>query len=142
MVAALALGSVMSLNPIYLTQDARKEIEALFKSWERLFQQRDASGISRLMHPSGYTVALDGSKWSFSKAYDEFKPWFFQIADTKCHITIESLTINGDEAVAWIKSETSYRTKDGKLHHSVGRMADTAKRFDNGWRFVYSQTLP
>ena len=124
---------------------ARRDIEQTFRRWEQCVARQDVAGMARMMHPSGVTVGLDGSRWEFSRAKQDLPGMFAGRRHFKLRITIDRFIYEGGEAVAWITMLSNYETKRGGKwiqKAATSRHADTLRKFADGWKFVYSQDLP
>jgi hypothetical protein len=124
---------------------ARREVEQTFRRWERVVARQDVAGMARMMHPSGVTVGLDGSRWKFSRAKQDLPGMFAGRRHFKLRINIDRFIYEGGEAVAWVTMRTDYemKTRDKWVQKTAtSRHADTLRKFADGWKFVYSQDLP
>jgi ketosteroid isomerase-like protein len=136
---------VLALASLSFAQNSpRQEVEKVFRIWEIAIAKKDAKALAALMDKHGYTVSLDGTRWPFSRAEQDLGGWLKSLRKASESITIDSLSIQGDEAVAWITSVTRYEEKgsSGKPKVSISRAADTLRRINGKWQFVYSQDLP
>lgn len=122
----------------------RQEVEQVFKNWEKAMAARDAKALAALMDKHGYTVSLSGDRWPFSRAEQDLGAWMKTLRSASTKITIDSCSIYGDEAVAWITTVTRYEPNAASKQKpgvSVSRSADTLRRINGKWKFVWSQDL-
>jgi hypothetical protein len=60
-------------------------------------------------------------------------------------IVVNSVQGYGDEATAWVTSTESFQLRRGKKWITVkqtNKYAETLRKVDGQWRFVYTQGLP
>jgi hypothetical protein len=122
----------------------RQEVEQVFKSWEKAMAVKDARALAALMDKNGYTVSLTGDRWPFSQAEHDLGAWMKTLRSASSKITIDSCSIYRDEAVAWITTVTTTEPYGDPKHRgwfSVTRSADTLRRINGKWKFVWSQDL-
>jgi ketosteroid isomerase-like protein len=120
----------------------RQEVEIVFRTWEKAIANKDGKALAALMEKHGYTMGLDGKPWPFSRAEEDLGGWLKTLRTVDTKVTINSLSITGDEAIVWMTTVTHYEPKSGKPSVDISRAADTLHRINGRWMFVYSQELP
>jgi hypothetical protein len=123
----------------------RHDVQKVYRSWENAVGRSQWKKIITMVHPSYHSVRADGRRMSYSEFAREVSSLSKFVRNPKARTTLLHVDGHGDEVVAWIEEDVSYRELRGKKWVPVKRKAfyaDTLKRTPSGWKFVYTQELP
>jgi ketosteroid isomerase-like protein len=124
----------------------RQELEAAYQEAGRAFRQKDAASVLDRVTPDFTQRMPDGQVLSLSEAEAAMIEWFATTDQvSRYSVQIDSLTVQGEEAVALVKESvtTTFADPTGKSHERA--QANTARvtwvQTERGWQIRHSEYL-
>src|SRR6185503_12490406 len=91
----------------------RKEIQAVYTSFDKMVAAGDVKGICALLDPSFIATDLNGKTTNAAEAKKEMANMMKTIRDQKSQITVNQIQEQGGEVVAWVTMRASGKIKQG-----------------------------
>lgn len=144
---ALVILCLASLPALAQPEDEalRKEIQAVYRKWDRMMARGDTRGMLAMVDPSWTMVDPSGTRLGYSDMKAMITTLSKQVRNMTSKIVVNSVQGYGDEATAWVTSTESFKMRQGRKWVEVkqtSRYAETLRKVDGQWRFTYTQGLP
>jgi ketosteroid isomerase-like protein len=124
----------------------RQELEAAYQEAGRAFRQKDAASVLDRVTADFTQRMPDGQVLSLSEAEAAMIEWFATTDQvSRYSVQIDSLTVQGEEAVALVKESvtTTFADPTGKSHERA--QTNTARvtwvQTERGWQIRHSEYL-
>lgn len=144
---ALALVAIAALPSFGQVEDAelRREIQGVYNKWDRLIARGDTKKMLAMVDPSWTMVDTSGTRLGYADMKAMISTMSKSVRSMTSRIVVNSVQGYGDEATAWVTSTESFQLRRGKKWITVkqtNKYAETLRKVDGQWRFVYTQGLP
>lgn len=144
---ALALMFVAAVPVLAQVEDAelRREIQGVYRKWDRLMARGDSKRMLATVDPSWTMVDPSGMRLGYSDMKSMIATLSKDVRSMNSRIIVNSVQGFGDEATAWVTSTENFQVRRGRKWVRVqqtNKYAETLKKVDGQWRFVYTQGLP
>jgi len=125
--------------------ELRKEIQGVYRKWDRLMARGDTKGMLAMVDPSWSMVDPSGMRLDYSDMKSMVSTLSKNVRSMNSRIIVNSVQGYGDEATAWVTSTENFQVRSGRKWVRVqqtNKYAETLKKVDGQWRFSYTQGLP